>query len=312
MYPPVEPDVHGLLDVGEGNLLYWEACGDAGAAPALVLHGGPGSGCTPGQRRMFDPRRHRVVLVDQRNCGRSRPHAADPGTDLGANTTGRLVADIERLRTHLGIDRWLVYGASWGSTLALAYAQAHPRSVRRMVLCGVTMTRRREVDWLFGGVGRFLPEAWERFCGAVPEAAGDGGVVAAYAARMEDADPAVRDAAARAWTDWEDAVVAHEDRGDPRAYSGRPDRDRSAFVRICTRYFANAAWLEEGALLAGAPRLAGIPGVLVHGRLDLGSPLESAWQLRRAWPDARLVVVDDAGHTGSPAMRARVLAALNG
>lgn len=311
MHPPVEPRDHGLLAVGGADLVYWEVCGNPRGMPALVLHGGPGSGCTPGQRRLFDPRRYRTVLFDQRNCGRSRPHAADAATDLRANTTHHLLADIERLREHLGIGRWLVYGASWGSTLALAYAQAYPERVRAVVLCGVTTTSRREIDWLFGGMGRFLPEQWQRFRAGVPEAAEES-VVAAYAARMEEGDPAVRAAAARDWTAWEDAVVSHESAGNPRAYSDRPERARLALVRICTRYFANAAWLEEGRLLAGAHRLAGIPGVLVHGRLDLGSPLETAWHLSRAWSGARLEVVEDSGHTGSPDMGARLRAVLDG
>ncbi|MFB9801532.1 prolyl aminopeptidase, partial [Streptomonospora salina] len=303
VYPPVGPHARGMLGV---------AGGDPNGEPAPVLHGGPGSGCTPGQRRLFDPGRYRVVLLDQRNCGRSRPHAADAATDLSANTTHGLLADIERLRAHLGIDRWLVYGASWGATLALAYAQRHPQRVARLVLCGVTTTRRREIDWLFRGVGRFLPGQWQRFRDHVPEAAADTDVVAACAARMEHPEAAVRAAAARAWTRWEDAVIGHETSGDPTAYTGRPERDRLALVRICTRCFANAAWLEEGALLDGAHRLAGIPGTLIHGRLDLSSPLETAWLLHRAWPDSQLQVVEDAGHTGGPSMGRHLLTALNG
>ncbi|MFD0804033.1 alpha/beta fold hydrolase, partial [Streptomonospora algeriensis] len=240
MHPPIEPHAHGMLEVGGGDRCYWEVCGNPRGEPALVLHGGPGSGCTPRQRRLFDPRRYRVVLFDQRNCGRSRPHAADASTDLSANTTHRLVADIEKLRAHLGVRRWLVHGGSWGSTLALAYAQSHPQRVSRLVLCGVTTTRRREIDWLFRGVGRFLPEQWQRFRDAVPEAAGAEEVVAAYAARMEHPEEAVRQAAALAWTRWEDAVIAHETSGNPGAYTGRPEPDRLALVRICTRYFANA------------------------------------------------------------------------
>ncbi|WP_238580799.1 prolyl aminopeptidase [Streptomonospora alba] len=312
MYPPIEPHAQGMLEVGGGDRCYWEACGHPRGEPALVVHGGPGSGCTPRQRRLFDPRRYRAILFDQRNCGRSRPHAAEASTDLSANTTPNLVADIERLRIHLGIDRWLVHGGSWGSTLALAYAQSHPRRVSRLVLCGVTTTRRREIDWLFRGVGRFLPEQWQRFREAVPEAAGDEGVVAAYAARMEHPEAAVREAAADAWTRWEDAVIGHEVSGDPRAYTGRPQRDRLALVRICTRYFANAAWLQEGALLERAHQLRDIPGTLIHGRLDLSSPLETAWRLQRAWPRSQLHVVEDSGHTGSPSMNECLLAALDG
>ncbi|MBG0816475.1 alpha/beta fold hydrolase [Planomonospora sp. ID82291] len=334
MYPPIEPYDHGHLDTGDGHLVYWEACGNPAGKPALVVHGGPGAGCTPNQRRGFDPERYRVILFDQRNCGRSLPHAADPATDLTANTTAHLVADMERLREHLGVDRWLLYGGSWGSTLMLAYAQAHPERVSEMVVCGVTMTRRSEIDWLYRGVGRFFPEQWERFRdGASAAGRGDRslnrpdglnhpgdpddpdglfGLLAAYARLVADPDPAVRAKAAHDWTAWEDTVISLEVNGKPDAYSDRPPADLLALVRICSHYFSNAAWLEEGVLLREAHRLAGIPGVLIHGRFDLGSPLRTAWQLARAWPEARLVVVEDSGHTGSGTMGKAVRAALDG
>ncbi|WP_329083198.1 MULTISPECIES: prolyl aminopeptidase [unclassified Streptosporangium] len=312
MYPPIEPYDHGHLDTGDGHLVYWEVCGNPEGKPALVVHGGPGSGCTPGQRRAFDPERYRVILFDQRNCGRSLPHAGDPATDLTANTTHHLVADMERLREHLGVDRWLLHGGSWGSTLMLAYAEAHPERVSEMVFTGVTMTRRYEIDWLYHGVGRFFPEQWRRFREGVPEGERDGDLLAAYARLMSDPDPAVRARAAHDWTAWEDAVISLEVNGKPNIYSDRPPAALLAFVRICSHYFSHAAWLEEGVLLRNAHRLTGIPGVLIHGRFDLGSPLENAWQLARVWPGARLVVVDDSGHTGSDTMREEVLAALDG
>ncbi|GII05430.1 prolyl aminopeptidase [Planobispora takensis] len=314
-YPPIEPYDHGHLDTGDGNLIYWEVCGNPDGKPALVVHGGPGSGCGVNQRRGFDPERYRVILFDQRNCGRSLPHAADPATDLSANTTHHLVADMERLREHLGVERWLLYGGSWGSTLMLAYAEAHPERVSEMVVCGVTMTRRSEIEWLYQGVGRFFPEQWERFRAGAPGFEGDDdifGLLAAYARLVSDPDPEVRARAARDWTAWEDAVISLEVNGKPDAYSDRPPAALQAMVRICSHYFSNAAWLEEGVLLREAHRLAGIPGVLIHGRFDLGGPLENAWQLARAWPDARLVVVEDSGHTGSPTMGNEVLAALDG
>lgn len=311
LYPPIEPHEHGLLDTGDGNLVYWEVCGNPAGKPAVVVHGGPGSGCRPGHRRLFDPSRYRIVLFDQRNCGRSLPHAGDPATDLSTNTTHHLVADMERLREHLGIDRWLLYGGSWGSTLMLAYAETHPERVSEMVVAGVTMTRRSEIDWLYRGVGRFFPEEWERFRRGVPEADRDGDLLAAYARLMADPDPEVRARAAHDWTAWEDAVVSLEPNGTPNAYSGRPPAALLAFVRICAHYFSNAAWLEEGILLREAGRLAGIPGVLVHGRLDLGGPLDTPWQLAQAWPDARLVVVEDSGHTGSDTFRTEILSALD-
>jgi proline iminopeptidase len=319
LYPPMEPYDHGMLDVGDGNLVYWEACGNPEGKPAVVVHGGPGSGCTPGHRRFFDPERYRVILFDQRGCGRSTPHASDPATDLSVNTTDHLLADMELLRGHLGVDRWMLSGSSWGSTLLLAYAERHPDRVSEIVISAVTTTRRSEIDWLYRGVARFFPEAWERFRAGVPEAdlgadleadrAGD--LVAAYARLMEHPDPDVRARAANEWCAWEDAVISLEPHGHPNAYGGRPPDARLAMVRICAHYFSHGAWLEEGALLRDAGRLAGIPGVLLHGRLDLGGPLHTAWALARAWPDAELVVLDDTGHTGSDAMTERKRRALD-
>jgi len=309
-YPPIEPYDSGMLDVGDGNLVYWEVCGNPVGKPALVVHGGPGSGCSTGQRRRFDPDRYRVVLFDQRGCGRSTPHASDPATDMAVNTTGHLLADMERLRVHLGIDRWLLFGGSWGSTLILAYAERHPERVSEIVIASVTTTRRSEIDWLYRGVGRFFPEEWERFRAGVSEA-DRGDLVAAYARLMEDPDALVRDRAANDWCAWEDAVISLEPNGTRNVYGNRPSAARLALVRICAHYFANGAWLEEGALLRDAGRLAGISAVLVHGRLDLGGPPDTAWALARAWPGAELLVVDDSGHTGSDSMNERVLAALD-
>jgi proline iminopeptidase len=306
-YPEIEPYDQGMLPVGNGNTVYWETCGNPNGKPALVVHGGPGSGCAPNTRRLFDPARYRVVLFDQRNCGRSTPHASDPTTDLSHNTTPHLVADMEKLREHLGVDRWLLYGGSWGSTLILAYAEQHPERVSAAVIAAVTTTRRSEIDWLYRGVSRFFPEAWHRFRAHVR---GDD-VVAEYASLMEDPDPAVRQAAAHAWVSWEDAVISQETNGKPNAYSDRPRLALLAFVRICTHYFANAAWLPEGELLRNAHRLTGIPATLIHGRNDMGSPVQTAWELARAWPTAELLVVEDAGHTGSRATRHHILTALN-
>ncbi len=310
-YPPIEPYEQGMLDVGDENLVYWEVCGNPGGKPALVVHGGPGSGCSTGMRRAFDPDRYRVVLFDQRGCGRSTPHASDPATDMSRNTTGHLLADMERLRGHLGIDRWLLSGGSWGSTLILAYAERYPQRVSEIVISGVTTTRRSEIDWLYRGVARFFPAEWERFRAGVPEADRAGDLVAAYARLMEDPDPLVRARAANDWCAWEDAVVSLEPNGKPNPYSDRPPAALLAFVRICTHYFAHGAWLEEGVLLRDAGRLAGIPGVLIHGRLDLSGPLDTAWELARAWPDAELIAVTDSGHTGSDTVRDRVLGALD-
>lgn len=300
-YPAIEPFETGMLDVGEGNLVYWERCGNKDGRPVLVVHGGPGSGCSVNQRRAFDPERCQVVLFDQRGCGRSTPHASEPTTRMECNTTHHLIADMELLREHLGIARWLLFGGSWGSALTLAYAMRFPERVSEIVLVDVTTGSRAEYDWLYRGVGTFFPEAYERFLLGAPEPERDGDVVAGYARLMESPDPAVRDTAARDWCAWEDAVLSLEPHGSPNPYGGKPDAARIAFVRICAHYAAHGAWLPD------APpwhRLAGIPGTLIHGRLDMSAPAGIAWALAQAWPDATLHLVEDAGHKGSPTMRA--------
>jgi proline iminopeptidase len=309
-YPTTEPYDQGMLDVGDGNLVYWETRGNPSGKPAIIVHGGPGSSCEGSTGRSFNPDRYRVVLFDQRGCGRSVPHASDPSTDMSVNTTEHLLADMERLREHLKIERWLLFGGSWGSTLILAYAERHPERVSEIVIPSVTTSRRVEIDWLYRGVGRFFPEEWERFrAGAVER---DGDLVATYARLMESPDADARAKAAADWLAWEDAVISQEPHGTRNAYSSRPPAAKLAFVRICAHYFSHGAWLEEGALLRDASRLAGIPGVLIHGRLDMGSPLQTAWELAQAWSDAQLVVVDDSGHTGSDAMKNEILVALEG
>ncbi len=308
-YPAIEPYEDGMLDVGDGNLVYWEACGNPDGKPALVVHGGPGSGCTANQRRSFDPERYRIILFDQRGCGRSRPHTSNPAVDMRHNTTHHLLRDMERLREHLGVDRWLLYGGSWGATLSLAYAERHPERVSEMVLVSVTTTRQSEIDWLYGGVSRFFPEAYQRFREGAANP--DGDIVAAYAQLMEHPDRSVREEGAANWRAWEDAVISLEHNGSPGAYSARVGDAGLAFVRICTHYFAHTAWLEDGEIIQNAGRLAGIPGVLIHGRNDLGGPVVTAWELAQAWPDAELIVIEDSGHTGSAAMEQALLGAVN-
>jgi proline iminopeptidase len=312
LYPPIEPYDHGMLDVGDGNLVYWETCGNPDGKPAVLVHGGPGSGCSPGMRRGFDPAHYRAVLFDQRGSGRSTPHASHAETDMRVNTTEHLIGDMERLREHLGIERWLVTGGSWGSTLSLAYAERFPERVTEIVLIAITTTRRSEIDWLYRGVARFFPGEWERFREGVPVDEREGELVAAYARLMEHPDLGVREQAARDWCTWENAVVSLEPEGSSNPYGDRPDDAMLAFVRICSRYFAHGAWLEEGALLRDAGRLAGIPGVLIHGRLDLSCPIDTAWELARAWPDATLHVLGRTGHQASGESRERLLAALDG
>ena len=308
-YPPIEPYDQGLLDVGDGNQIHWETSGNAAGKPALVVHGGPGSGSSPGPRRSFDPQRYRIIGFDQRGCGRSVPHASDPGTDMGVNTTHHLIADMERLREHLGVDRWLLFGGSWGATLSLAYAEQFPERVTEIILIAVTTGRHSEIEWLYDGVGRFFPEAWERFRDGVPAPERRGDLPAAYARLMEHADPAVRARAAHDWCAWEDAVLSLEGYGAPNPYGDRPDRGRLAFVRICTHYFSHRLWLPDDQMFTDVGRLAGIPGVLLHGRMDLSGPARNAWELSRAWPDAEVTVFGGAGHKGSEAMGDALLAA---
>ena len=303
-------DDSGLLDVGQGNAVYWETRGNPEGRPALLVHGGPGSGRSRGAYRGFDPDVFWIVSYDQRGCGDSVPSAADPATDMSVNTTEHLLADMEALRTHLGVERWLLYGGSWASTLILAYAERHPDRVIGVVLVGITTTRPQEIDWLYHGLRLLRPLEWERFRAGVPAEYRDGNLVEAYRRLMEHPDVTVREQAARDWCAWEDAVIAHETLGNPGQYSAKVDAARLAFVRICTHYFAHAAWLEDGQLLRDAHRLVNVPGILIHGRLDLSGPLLTAWELAEAWPAAHLQIIEDSGHTGSPAMGAAIVEAI--
>jgi proline iminopeptidase len=309
-FPALEPYEHGMLDVGDGHRLYWETSGNPEGKPALVLHGGPGSGSVPGRRRWFDPTAYRIVQFDQRNAGRSTPTASDIATDLSSSTTHHLVADIERLRGHLGVDRWLVWGGSWGVTLGLTYAQRHPQRVTEMVLASVTMTRPADIHWLYHETGRYFPEQWQRFRAGVTESERDGDLVEAYYRLLnEHTDPAVRTKAARDWCDWEDAVLSLEDGWAPNPRYDDP-AFRMTFARLVTHYFRHRAWLADGQLLSDAHRLAGIPGVLIHGRHDLGGPPDTAWQLAQAWPHSELHLVGT-GHAGGGEMTARIIEATN-
>jgi proline iminopeptidase len=273
-----------------------------------LLHGGPGSGSYAGQRRWFDPAAYRIVQFDQRGCGRSAPSVSDPMTDLSTNTTHHLIGDMERLRQHLEIDRWLVCGASWGVTLGLAYAERHPERVSEMVFISVTLTRPSDVHWLYHEVGRFFPEEWARFQAGVPVGERDGDLVAAYNRLLnKQPDFAVRARAAKNWCDWEDAVVSLEEGWSPNPRYANPDF-RMTFARLCAHYFSHAAWLGSGQLLGNADRLGGIPGVMVHGRFDLGGPPDVPWLLAQAWPDAELHLVRT-GHVGGNEMLEPLIAA---
>jgi proline iminopeptidase len=295
VHPPIDPYETGMLDVGEGHRLYWEVSGNPEGRPVVVLHGGPGSGSRPGWRRWFDPDVFRIIQLDQRNSGRSLPHASEPEVDLATNTTARLIADLEQLREFLHVDQWLVLGLSWGTTLGLAYAEQHPDRVTGMVLVSVTTTTHAEVDWLTRAMGRVFPEAWESFRDGVPEAERDGNLAAAYSRLLHDADPDVRDRAARAWCAWEDVHVATHPGHRPHPRYQDPAY-RLGFARVVTHYFANAAFLADGALLRDVGRLAGVPGVLITGRLDISGPADTAWHLHRAWPGSALRIVEGVGH----------------
>jgi proline iminopeptidase len=295
LYPPVKPHEQGMLDVGDGHLVYWEVSGNPSGKPAVVLHGGPGSGSVEAQRRLFDPAVYRIVLFDQRGCGRSTPHVADPATDLSTNTTWHLVADIERLRSFLGIDRWLVLGGSWGATLAMAYAQRHPERVTEIVLRGVFLLRQVELDWIYGGgAGMLFPEAWAEFVSVVPPDERHD-LLTAYRRLVEGPS---QDRAAAAWSNWEGAAVSLLPSPGLVATYASPEF-ALPFARIALHYFCNGGWLEEGQLLRDAGKLAGIPGRIVQGRYDAVCPPATAWELHQAWPDSRLIIAPRAGHAVS-------------
>jgi len=296
LYPEIEPYETGLLDAGDGNLIYWEICGNPAGKPAVVVHGGPGSGCSPAFRRFFNPGAYRIVLFDQRNCGRSRPHASDASTDLGTNDTRRLLGDMELLRRRLGIERWLIFAGSWGCTLSLAYGQAHPERVTAMVLFGVTTGRRSECDWAFrGGLSLFFPQQWDRLVAGLPPGDREGDIVEAYARVLYDPDPEVCRRAAEQWCMWESATPGWP----PRPGLAERFQDPAyalAFARIVTHYVRHNLFLADGVLLRNAGVLAGIPGVLVNGRYDFQAPIAYASALKQAWPQAELVIVDQSGH----------------
>lgn len=294
-YPEIEPYESGHLDVGDGQSVYWETCGNPAGKPTVFLHGGPGGGCTPSHRRLFDPARFRIVIFDQRGCGRSRPHASEPDADLSTNTTWHLVADLERLREHLGVDRWQVFGGSWGSTLALAYAEQHPDRVTELVLRGIFTLRRAELRWFYQeGASWVYPEQWERYLAPVPvDERHD--LMSAFHRLLSDPDPAVHRPAAVAWSTWEANGITLLPRPELVAEFAVPEY-ATAFARIENHYFVNGGWLEEGQLIDGAGALAEIPGIIVQGRYDMCTPAATAWALHRAWPGSELVMVPDAGH----------------
>ncbi len=293
LYPEIEPFETGFLDTGDGHSVYWERIGTKGAKPAVFLHGGPGGGCGPAHRRLFDPARYDVILFDQRGCGRSTPFAS-----IENNTTWHLVEDIERLRQMVGVEKWQVFGGSWGSTLALAYAETHADHVSELILRGVYMLTKDELDWYYQrGVSEMFPEKWERFIAPIPEAERDD-LMAAYRRRLigDDKDEQIR--CAMAWSTWEGETITllpEPSTSDPF----KNDDFALAFARIENHFFTHSGWLEEGQLLRDAHKLQDIEGVIIHGRYDMPCPAKYAYQLSKAWPRADFHLIEGAGHAFS-------------
>ena len=289
-YPPIAPFRQGMLEVGDGHHVYWEECGNPAGKPVLFLHGGPGAGCNDNHRRLFDPARYRIVLFDQRGCGRSKPHA-----HLEANTTWHLVDDIERLRIMLKIERWQVFGGSWGSTLALAYAQSHPSRVTELIVRGIFTSRQQELDWFYQcGASMIFPEAWQEFIAPVPVAE-QGDLMAAYHRLLNDGDEQTQLAAAQAWSTWEGHAISLLP--NPQFVEEFAEAHHAlAVARIENHYFVNAGFFTPDQLIMNAGELRDIPGIIVQGRYDIICPPQTAWELHNAWPNSELIMIADAGH----------------
>ena len=304
IYPHIEPYASGLLEVSATHRIYWEECGNPAGIPVVFLHGGPGAGASPAHRRFFDPAAFRIVILDQRGAGRSLPHG-----DLTDNTTQHLIADIETLRRARGIGRWIVFGGSWGSTLALAYAQAHPEQVQALVLRGIFMSRKLELDWFLYGMRHVFPEAWRAFSGFLPPAERDD-LLASYHRRLVDPDPRIHLPAAHAWSTYEGACSTLLPSPETLA-SFADDQKALGLARIEAHYFVHRCFLDEGELLARVDRIRAIPTTIVQGRYDMVCPIVSADDLARVWPEANYVIVPDAGHSAmEPGIRTALVAAM--
>ena len=304
LYPPIEPSETGMLPLTAGHVMYWEVMGNPQGRPVVFLHGGPGAGAAPDHRRFFDPAHYRIVVYDQRGSGRSTPLA-----EVADNTTPELIADLERLRDHLGIEDWLVFGGSWGSTLALAYAEAHPERVAALILRGIFLCRPQEIDWFVEGMRTVFPEQWRRFAEFIPEAERHD-LLNAYHRRLMDPDPEVHLPAARAWSTYEGACSTLLPSPETVAAFGE-DRMALGLARIEAHYFVNRIFLPDNALLDNIARVRRIPAVIVQGRYDIVCPIATADDLRRAWPEAEYVVVPDAGHSAmEPGIRRALVAAM--
>ncbi len=304
LYPPLEPFASGMIAVDARHRIYWEESGNPDGIPVVFLHGGPGAGATPAHRRFYDPACYRIIIFDQRGSGRSTPHG-----DVTDNTTPHLVADMEMLRRARGIERWALFGGSWGSTLALAYAQAHPRHVRALVLRGIFLSRKSEIDWFLYGMRNVFPEAWRDFSEFLPPVE-RGDLLAGYHRRLIDPDPAIHLPAARAWSTFEGSCSTLLPSPETIASFGE-DHKALGLARIEAHYFINGSFLREGQLLDDVARLRAIPTTIVQGRYDMVCPIVSADDLTRAWPEAQYVVVPDAGHSAmEPGIRAGLVGAM--
>ncbi len=292
LYPAIEPYGSGHLEVTPPHSLYWEQCGNPDGFPVLFLHGGPGAGFSSGHRRFFDPRFYRIVLVDQRGAGKSLPYA-----EIDGNDTHSLVGDMEAMRRHLEIDQWLLFGGSWGSSLALAYAEAHPSVCAGLILRGIFLCRKQEVDWFMAGMRQFFPEAWDAFMGYLTEEE-RADPLAAYYRRLCDPDPAIHMPAAAAWSRYEASCSTLIPSPATIDAMSSPETSLS-LSRLEAHYFVNNLFLREGQLLEDAHRLRGLPGIIVQGRYDVVCPPASAWELAEAWPDAELSMIADAGHSAA-------------
>lgn len=309
-YADSDPYDSGMLDTGDGHRIYWEACGNPAGKPAVLLHGGPGSGATPWWRQFFDPARYRFVLYDQRGCGRSVPNACDDLAALENNTTSQLVADLELIRRHLGIDRWLLFGASWGSTLGLAYAVEHPDRVSELVLWAVVTTRASDVNWLTHTMGQIYPEEFEELLAVVPSGDRAGNIPAALNVMLRSDDPEVRDSASRAWCAWEDRIATLSGPVQTSPRSADPRR-RLGFARLVTHYFGNHAFLDDDAIIGRLDRLQQIPAYFLRGRLDIASPLKSAYDVAQRLPHATLDIVEADAHGAGDDTTARLVKVLD-
>ena len=292
LFPAIEPYDSGMLSVGDGHEIYYEQCGNPKGKPAVYIHGGPGGGCNPGQRRVFDPEKYRIILFSQRGCGKSTPFAS-----LENNTTWHLVADMELLRQHLGLEQWQVCGGSWGSTLALAYAQTHPQQVTELILRGIFTLRKAELDWYYqSGASRIFPDEWQKFIAPIPENERND-LMSAYYSRLTGDDEEAKLQAAQSWSRWEGSTINLYQRPGQIEHFGS-ERFAIAFARIECHYFVNKGWFEtDNWLIDNASAIDHIPTVIVQGRYDVCTPMVTAWDLHQAMPNAEFIVIPDAGHS---------------